>query len=480
MRLPSPLNARQAEVLRWIADGCPDGQMAGFSYKTTAVALQNRRLVNISKKGGTWRAALTDSGAYYVQHDTYRSRPATGRAFVRRERIYQSEEVARRRFDSAEQSEVKPVPAPKVLSPTMQLIADLLTNGGELRVSRPDITKYEARVSAAIRYGKVPEGMQLVTEGHRWTSEYVIRLQDAPEWLRASLDPISVPSVLRHPHPVVAALQKSKRLMGIDRSVAHRALLLVQGLATEAQRRGYVVKESEHKRDAYGYERRETKDHFAVTVGRHGFGAQLRQEVDRVRHDPTPVEQAKAAGDNRFRIPKFDVMPSKRLSIHLSGGHEHRQSKWTDSPTRSLEDLLPQILQEIDLRADTAEAARLAAIAEAEERRRQWERAMDHATRDYAEACGAKHLLQQAHDWRRARRVRDYLEAMRSIVDTIEDPDDAIAAKEWHQWAEEWAASSDPFAKRLAMPVISEPKPDDLKPFLQGWSPYGPDRGLGW
>jgi uncharacterized protein YeaO (DUF488 family) len=362
----------------------------------------------------------------------------------------------------------------------MQLIVDLLTNGGELRVSRPDITKYEARVSAAIRYGKVPEGKQLVTKGHRWSTEYVIRLQDAPEWLRASLDPISVPSVLRRPHPVVAALQQGKRLSGIDRPLAHRALLLVQALATEAQRRGYVVKESEHKTDAYGYERRETKDHFAVTVRRHSVGVQLRQEVDRVRHDPTAVEQAKAASDSWFRIPKYDVTPSKRLSIHLSGGYEHRQSKWTDSATKSLEELLPQILQEIELRADAAEAARLAAIAEAEERRRQWERAMGDATRDYAEACRAKHLLQQAHDWRRARRVRDYLEAMQSVVDTIEDPDDAIAAKEWHQWAEEWAASSDPLARRLAMPVISEPKPDDLKPFLQGWSPYGAEGGLRW
>jgi hypothetical protein len=477
-----PLNARQAEVLRWIADGCPDGRMAGYSYKTTAVALQNRRLVTISKRGGSWRAALTDTGSYYVQHDTYPLTPATGRkqTFVRRERISQSEQVARRRLDGAERSEVKPIPAAKVLSPTLQLIADLLTNGGELWVSQPDITKYEARVSAAVRYGKVPEGKQLVTKGHRWTSEYVIRLQDAPEWLRASLDPISVPSVLRRPHPVVAALQESKRLVGIDRSVAHRALLLVQGLAAEAQRRGYVVKESEHKRDAYGYERRETKDHFAVTIGRHGVGVQLRQEVDRVRHDRTPVEQAKAAGDDRFRIPKFDVMPSKRLSIRLSGEYEHRQSKWTDSSTRSLEELLPQILQEIELRADAAEAARLAAITEAEERRRQWQSAMDDATRDYVEAGRAKHLLQQAHDWRRARRVRDYLEAMQPVVDTIEDPDDAIAAKEWHQWAEEWAAFTDPLAKRLAMPVISEPKPDDLRPFLQGWSPYGPDRGLGW
>jgi hypothetical protein len=35
----SALNARQVEVLSWIADGCPDGVMTGHTYKTTAVAL---------------------------------------------------------------------------------------------------------------------------------------------------------------------------------------------------------------------------------------------------------------------------------------------------------------------------------------------------------------------------------------------------------------------------------------------------------
>jgi hypothetical protein len=36
MRLTDPLNDRQLEVLRWIANGCPDGIMTGHAYKTTA------------------------------------------------------------------------------------------------------------------------------------------------------------------------------------------------------------------------------------------------------------------------------------------------------------------------------------------------------------------------------------------------------------------------------------------------------------
>jgi len=65
-----PVNARQLEVLRWVADGCPDGVMVGASCKTTAVALRNRRLLKVSKRGG-WHAELTDDGRYYLEHNRY-------------------------------------------------------------------------------------------------------------------------------------------------------------------------------------------------------------------------------------------------------------------------------------------------------------------------------------------------------------------------------------------------------------------------
>ena len=45
--------------------------MKGFSYKTTAVALQNRRLVILSKKRGVWRAAATDAGAHYLERGNF-------------------------------------------------------------------------------------------------------------------------------------------------------------------------------------------------------------------------------------------------------------------------------------------------------------------------------------------------------------------------------------------------------------------------
>jgi len=69
------VNDRQLEVLSWIAGGCPDGAMNDLSYKTTAVALMNRGLANVSKRGG-WHAAITEAGHHYLEHGTYPGTPA--------------------------------------------------------------------------------------------------------------------------------------------------------------------------------------------------------------------------------------------------------------------------------------------------------------------------------------------------------------------------------------------------------------------
>jgi hypothetical protein len=40
--------------------------MNGYTYKHTARSLQDRKLVHISKRDGTWTATLTDAGRHYL------------------------------------------------------------------------------------------------------------------------------------------------------------------------------------------------------------------------------------------------------------------------------------------------------------------------------------------------------------------------------------------------------------------------------
>jgi hypothetical protein len=132
---------------------------------------------------------------------------------------------------------------------------------------------------------------------------------------------------------------------------------------------------------------------------------------------------ARAEIDSSFRIPKNDSRPSDRLVVQLSGYHPNRRAKWADSVRHRLEELLPQILQEIELRAAEAEQVRLAAIEAAEQRRRQWELAMEQATLDYAEEYRGQILEREIDDWLRTGLRRAYLDAMELVIASLGDPE---------------------------------------------------------
>jgi hypothetical protein len=65
------VNDRQLEVLRRIADGPSDDAMVDTSFKASAVALMNRGLATVSKRGGGWRVSITEAGTYYLEHLRY-------------------------------------------------------------------------------------------------------------------------------------------------------------------------------------------------------------------------------------------------------------------------------------------------------------------------------------------------------------------------------------------------------------------------
>jgi hypothetical protein len=65
------VNERQRDILRWIADGCPDRDWPDETHKHSARALATRGLVRVSRSGGRWTAVLTDDGEHFHQHGEY-------------------------------------------------------------------------------------------------------------------------------------------------------------------------------------------------------------------------------------------------------------------------------------------------------------------------------------------------------------------------------------------------------------------------
>jgi hypothetical protein len=118
------------------------------------------------------------------------------------------------------------------------------------------------------------------------------------------------------------------------------------------------------------------------------------------------------------------------------------------------------------------ERERLEAERQEEQRREQaWEQAKVQAREAFISHHRAEILGRQVAAWKRAAEIRCYCDA----VDAAQS-ENAEAAM-WVTWARAYAEQIDPLEMDLNLPdppvhISSE----DLHPFLNGWSPYAPER----
>ena len=144
---------------------------------------------------------------------------------------------------------------------------------------------------------------------------------------------------------------------------------------------------------------------------------------------------------------------------------------WADRASWALEEKLPELLRELEVRAAEDDHAAAEAERAAEVRQRLWEIEMVEARARFLEHQRAQVLRSQMAAWQEVQALQNYLAAMKEVH--REDP----GAKEWIDWVEGHLGRLDPLARDQSMPEVPEPSPDDLKPFMQkGVSPYGPSR----
>ena len=185
----------------------------------------------------------------------------------------------------------------------------------------------------------------------------------------------------------------------------------------------------------------------------------MAQQVDRAPHVPTATELRRAERESWFRIPLHDDKPSSRLSISLSGVHEHRQSCWNDTENQSLNDRLNQILQEAELRAAAMERDRLQREEEARLKRRRWEAAIDQAKNRLIDHHRGEELQRQVVRWQEADAIRRYCQALEQ-----QTGDHERGMGEWIEWARRYADRVDPLLNPPGMPADPDAAPDALRP----------------
>jgi hypothetical protein len=172
------------------------------------------------------------------------------------------------------------------------------------------------------------------------------------------------------------------------------------------------------------------------------------------------------------RPKAYDRGATGELNIEVVGWSAGgRQTTWGDRKRWTLEDRLPQLMRELETQSVEAEERRLAKEREEAERQREWEVAMERAKLRLVADHRVGILRTRVAAWHEADAIRAYcdaVEARHGIDATTAD------AAEWLSFARDYAER----AQRLPrMPADPEATHEALKPYLGGWSPYGP---RGW
>ncbi|MFG2825644.1 hypothetical protein ACGFX4_40220 [Kitasatospora sp. NPDC048365] len=441
------LNDRQLTVLRRICEPGEPVTSTDSHLANSVYALRRRGLVTTQWEGGGWTASATLAGREHVSRandPTPTPSPAADPA---------NAPTAGPTTDAAETTTAQEA---------ARLIADLEQAGGTLRVPDPapdERARLRRVVHSARAGGALPPGRRLSFTG-RDRGDVVIQLLDGqrPSGAAERPTPIPVPDAL--PAEAVHATVRDCPLQ-VCADCRARALRILHALATAAEQQGMTV--------APAAEERQTL--VIASLGSE-FPIVLTESTVEVP-DLDSVEYAWQ------RVTEHTRAPSHKLDISLSydWAQRGRRYQWGDRRRWRLEDRLPQVLREIQQRADAARDQRLAHERQELETKLAWHAAMDRARHDLVHSHRLDRLREQVDAWHEAVRVRAYCDALRQHLAQAPAPDpEARAVLEWVAWACAHADSIDPIPTHPRTPADPAITPESLRPFLRGWSPYEPKR----
>jgi len=478
VNLAGPINARQLEILQWIADGCPHGVMKDYTYKTTAIALQGRRLVTVSRKGGGWQAQLTEVGVHYLRHGTYPDGFWTMSRKTADADLAVAPAILADNLRSAAQSAGRSW-KPAIDGEAQRLVARVIAAGGILEVdTEDDETDYKRLITASKRAPNLPFGKQLRLRAvGPFGSDRCEIFVDEDFSVTVAPRPVPAPRRVAAWHPAVAAYRADADRHEVSKASLARASHILQALASEAARRGYTVVGAERRQPQYNSDFRGSLKDGQIRIAIDGFTYQIRlREHGRqggaslpfTAHRTLPRWQA---------VRHAEFVPTGILQLTIGSGYrrDSRPAEFKDTGKTSLEDQLPALLRELEIRAREDAHHRVQEQRQAEQKRRRWERAMEQARHEFHEATRIEELTRQLEAWRLANDLGRYLSAMRENTGTITNKNDRAAAENWLTWVSQYHKAIDPLASSLVMPPELTPSMEELRPFLYGWSPYGPD-----
>ncbi|MEU4626897.1 hypothetical protein AB0G04_43855 [Actinoplanes sp. NPDC023801] len=485
--IAAPLKPYQVEVLRWVEAGCPDADMPGDGAKQTARALQGRRLVAVSRRGGRWSATLTERGRYYLDNGRYPDVPGTATtpsAGLPGASPLQTASTGKSR---------QPAATPAVVREAAALIEKLQNCGGTLVVPDPDPdtrASYRRAIHAAKQHNLVPDGHDLRHTG-RNTGDLVIRLYSAAQpydtdWNRLRLNQGETRAT---PPADYGALEQDPTNLRVTPESIPRVIGLLHALDSAGADRKCRVGVNLTTKHPKPY----------VKFGSARRSLDIVEEHDQVPHVLTVGEQRTKRLRPWAPIPEFDRVATGRLRLDVANGsYTDQRLTWHDTTTKTLEQQAGRIIADIikaiekqnrilaafrQREQERQAAARLAQQQAAEERRRreietqaQWEHALTKARRLAVEEHRRKTFTTALEQWRTAAEMRAFCDALEHSTATDQAAGDGELTS-WLTWARAHADKIDPTIGTPTLASIDftiRPGPEGLRPHLNGWSPYRP------
>ncbi|WP_232666274.1 hypothetical protein [Pseudonocardia sp. TRM90224] len=307
--------------------------------------------------------------------------------------------------------------------------------------------------------------MQIVFRG-RDHGDLVVELRTAPGAGPASSPRLVlvVPDEIEVLHPLLTPLIGRGATLGISTTQVPRALRLLHVLFSAAEAAGCTVGWADQTDGGVAFRR----DGWLVV-------AHLVEETEErdVLPDPDSTEGVKRYSWQRIQ-PERQSVPSGRLRLQLDEDWSisFRRRSWADRQRWRLEDKLGAAWDDIDTRLTAMVDRQRAQERAAEQKQREWEAAMAAARDAFDHARRVTALEEQLEAWERAARIRAYC----ADLDDVAADEHTEQRQAWIAWALGYAEQLDPRSRADLSPATDEPKPEDLRPYLRRWSPYGPDQ----
>jgi len=300
--------------------------MEDYSHRISAAALRRRGLVETSGRRANWKVSATEAGRAYLER-TAGSDPPTPRQANR------------------------PV--------TQGLVDEIVASGGSRRYPRKRYYEqggidYARRAELAMAYGKVPERKRLQVAPVS-DDELQIDLVYLPEELTVPLHEVPVPAKVTRYHAVVTRFRRMTHRLEISRAALPRASRILQALVVEAERRGYQVEVApDGERKRYGHPGWSGPKDGHIVVSADGCSTAIRLSEEGLPSRANWEQRNSRYTGGRWVPPplaEYEANATGRLKLDVVSGYSNRASSWADRKSWSLDDKLPEVLAEVEIRA---------------------------------------------------------------------------------------------------------------------------------